>query len=53
MHHVMMVVVMMMVMVHDAGAGGSDECHSEQGCENIGERLHEILLGSCVVTPAG
>jgi hypothetical protein len=53
--HVMMhvhVVVMMMVM-HVAGAGGSDECHSEQGSENIGERLHEILLGSCLVTSAG
>ena len=53
MHHVMVVVVMMMVMMHDTGAGGSDECHSEQGCESIGERLHEILLESCLVTSAG
>jgi len=52
MHHVMMVVVMV-VMMHDAGTGGSDECHSEQGCESIGERLHEILLESCLVTSAG
>jgi hypothetical protein len=48
MHHVMMHMMMhvMMVVVHDAGAGGSNECYSQQGCENIGERLHEILLGS-------
>ena len=36
MHHVVMMVVMV-VMVHDAGAGGSNERHGEQGSENIGE----------------
>jgi hypothetical protein len=51
--HVVMVVVGMVMVMHVAGAGGSDECHSEQGSENIGERLHEILLGSCLVTSAG
>jgi hypothetical protein len=37
--HMMMHVVMHMVVVvmHAASAGGSDECHGEEGSENIGK----------------
>jgi hypothetical protein len=37
MHMMMHMVMHMVVVMHPAGAGGSDECHGEEGSENIGK----------------